>query len=273
MLADSELKTNLVHIVKQAGALALKMRDENLKITEKDCLDFLSEADLAVQDYIITHTAKLTNIPFIAEESAEKSIAETSTAADSFFILDPIDGTANYLCKTSARWGISLGLVSNNIPVLGIIYLPAIDTIMLASKGEGTYINGTRIHCDQHGNSLADGFSTVEIGPWLKEKPYYFDFLRVFSAKCRGITAYCSAVWGAYELLSGNSVSYLNMVDVKVWDAAASWVLIEEAGGVAHPLDGSINWNKELANTIYACNRNVLNEILPCLEQYYITQK
>jgi myo-inositol-1(or 4)-monophosphatase len=109
-------------------------------ITAKGDRDMASEVDYAVEDDLRTFLAKETpEIGFLGEEHGGAD-AQTATA----WILDPVDGTANYL-HGLPMYAVSLALVDAGRPILGAVFLPALDQRYWATEGGGAYRDGQRI--------------------------------------------------------------------------------------------------------------------------------
>lgn len=109
-------------------------------ITAKGDRDMASEVDYAVEDDLRTFLAKETpEIGFLGEEHGGAD-AHTATA----WILDPVDGTANYL-HGLPLYAVSLALVEAGRPILGAVFLPALDQRYWAAEGGGAYRDGNRI--------------------------------------------------------------------------------------------------------------------------------
>jgi myo-inositol-1(or 4)-monophosphatase len=109
-------------------------------ITAKGDRDMASEVDYAVEDDLRTFLAKETpEIGFLGEEHGGAD-AHTATA----WILDPVDGTANYL-HGLPLYAVSLALVEAGHPILGAVFLPALDQRYWAAEGNGAYRDGKRI--------------------------------------------------------------------------------------------------------------------------------
>ncbi|GIL27271.1 inositol monophosphatase family protein [Actinocatenispora comari] len=109
-------------------------------ITAKGDRDMASEVDYAVEDDLRTFLAKETpEIDFLGEEHGGAD-AQTATA----WILDPVDGTANYL-HGLPMYAVSLALVEAGRPILGAVYLPALNQRYWAAEGGGAYRDGNRI--------------------------------------------------------------------------------------------------------------------------------
>lgn len=140
------------------------------------------------------------------------------------WVIDPIDGTTNFASGLPI-WGVLIGLLRHGAPVLGVAEFPMLHEQYYAVRGGGAWLNGERIHAQrklasevQPNDLFACCTRTLQAGP-----------VRV-PAKLRvpGTTAYNLAL-----VARGACIGSFDLV-VHVWDVAAVWLLVAEAGAVAH---------------------------------------
>ena len=128
----------VINIVKEAS----KLMKEEITIEQKgNDSNFVTSADVNVQYYLEERLPKL--IPgseFLGEEEEKDSIT-----GEYVWVVDPIDGTSNFIRGLGAS-GISVGLVKNGKPYLGVIYDPYKDEMFYAEHGKGAFLNGKPIH-------------------------------------------------------------------------------------------------------------------------------
>lgn len=132
----------LADVVREAGALALRLFRTELKSWVKGKSSPVSEADIAVNDLIETRLRSATpDYGWLSEESADdpSRIGKSLT-----WIVDPIDGTRAYLARQD-DWSVSIALVEDGSPVLGAVFAPASDEFFFATRGQGTVLNGSPI--------------------------------------------------------------------------------------------------------------------------------
>ena len=117
--------------------------------------DFVTEADIAVQSYLVDALQKAyPHAKFLAEEEDRHVLTDALT-----FIIDPIDGTTNYFRRRRCSM-ISIGAVENKLPVFGGLYDPYLDEMYLAERGKGATCNGERIR------GISDGHFEWRLQPW-----------------------------------------------------------------------------------------------------------
>ena len=139
---QNDFTKNLVPIIIKAGEIMLSAHDVEIAEVKKGDVNFVTEYDKAVQDFLIENIKKIyPKANFIAEEKDNDSDALKSGLC---FIIDPIDGTTNFIkdYKTSA---ISVGAFLNGEGVFGGILNPYLGELFTAEKGKGAYLNGQKI--------------------------------------------------------------------------------------------------------------------------------
>lgn len=132
-------RESLCDLIRQAGAHAQALRDAGLQVDKKSRQDFVSQADLAVEQQIKGWLqAHFPQEGFLGEESGFAGDEQT------VWVLDPVDGTTNFILGMD-YWCISLARVCQAELTLGIIYAPDRDELFFAGRGEGAYLNGQRL--------------------------------------------------------------------------------------------------------------------------------
>lgn len=216
----------VINIVKEAS----KLMTTDITIEQKgNDSNYVTSADVNVQHYLEEQLPKL--IPgstFLGEEENEQVIE-----SEYIWVVDPIDGTANFIREIGAS-AISVGLVKDGKPYLGVIYEPYKDEMYWAERGKGAFLNGKPIHVSdrdfKHGVlcSAASLYNKDLAKPCFNiiQKIYYqSDDFRRFGA---------AAIELAY-MAAGRIELYFE-IRLFPWDMAAGIVIIEEAGGYTEVL-------------------------------------
>ena len=206
----------------EAGALALRhFRDRrSLGITMKGAQDYLTVADGAVEELLRRRIADaFPGDAVLGEEGG-------GAAADRLWIVDPIDGTANF-ARGLPLWCVSIGYVRDGVPELGAIFAPALDELYLGRRGGGATRNGEPIKASETADMAV---AMVEIG-WNSRRPRreYLDMLE--SAMKAGASARRSAggALGLAYTADGRVDAYAES-HINSWDVAAGLVIAREAG-------------------------------------------
>jgi myo-inositol-1(or 4)-monophosphatase len=213
----------LVEIIRAAGALAQDaFRAEGAGVAMKGPQDFLTETDAAVEKLIRERLfAAFPEDGFIGEESG------TSTG-DIFWVVDPIDGTANF-ARRIPHYCISIALASRTEIFMGAIYDPAHDELYLARQGRGATRNDKPISVSAVTDPQA---ACVELG-WSTRVPnetYLAALGEILSAGANCRRAATGALGLAY-VADGRSDAYAEL-HMYPWDCLAGLLLVREAGGV-----------------------------------------
>lgn len=194
--------------------------------------NFVTTYDKMIQDRLKAGLAEiLPEAAFVGEEDEIHSYAAKGLA----FIVDPIDGTTNFI-KDYKRSCVSVGLVEDNEPIMGVIYNPYTDEMFSAVKGSGAFCNDRQIHVtDQPIENALVLFGTA---------PYYEDMQkRVFELaqkslkKCIDVRRGGSAALDMVDVAAGRAEIYFEP-RICPWDIAAGTIIVREAGGVVTGMDG-----------------------------------
>jgi myo-inositol-1(or 4)-monophosphatase len=183
--------------------------------------DVVTEMDREVERFI--RAAIVTRFPddaIIGEE-------EGGGAGDRLWLIDPIDGTANY-ARGIPRYCVSIGYLERNVPTIGAIYDPSHDWLYSAAAGEGAWRDGERIAVSTTAEMTA---ATIECG-WSTRRTSD-DYLALLSRVLQAGTAIRRAGSGALGLVdvaAGASEAYCEL-HINAWDCAAGIVIVREAGG------------------------------------------
>ena len=189
---------------------------ENLQVSKKGPKDFVTNADIKAEKIIIEELKKARpNYSIISEENGvEKTKDETN-----FWIIDPIDGTTNFLHGVP-HFAISIALQSNNEIVCGLIFDPIKDELFYAEKNNGAYFNNQRIRVSKK-REINECLFAVGKGK------YNPDLI------CRRSG---SAALDMAYVASGRFDGYFQN-NLNLWDIAAGIIIVKEAGGIINEID------------------------------------
>ncbi len=215
-------------LARDCGALALR-EAQHLSVSSKGAHDVLTQADLAVEQHIRAQVAQHWPQDAVVGEELGGA-ASVDTQAD-FWLVDPIDGTANYATGI-ARWCISIGFMRGGQPVLGVIYDPVHEALYAALQGGGATLNGVPMRAKQ---SQGLNTATFELGwsPRLPPQPYLRAVNAVFAAGAQAVRRGSGAL-GLCDVAAGRIDGY-GELHINPWDCAAGHLLVTEAGGRANP--------------------------------------
>ena len=217
---------------------------EKLQVSKKGPRDFVSNADIKAEKIIIEELKKAKpNYSILSEESGN----EFNKDKDNVWIIDPIDGTLNFL-HGIPHFAISIALKSNNKIVSGLIFDPIKDEIFYAEKDNGAYFNNHRIRVSKK-NEIND--CLFACGGKIN-KQLNIQYRRSGSAALD--MAYVAA--GRYDGFFHH--------DLNIWDVAAGIILIEEAGGQINKIELSMTKNLD----VIASNPDIHYKMLEKIDNF-----
>ncbi|MDQ0510304.1 inositol monophosphatase family protein [Ancylobacter amanitiformis] len=228
------LMTVMVQAVRKAGRSLI--RDfgevENLQVSLKGPGDFVSNADRKAERILHDELARARpSFGFLMEESGEVEGSDASHR----WIIDPLDGTTNFL-HGIPLFAVSLGLARDGVPIAGVIHNPATDELFIAEKGAGAFMNDRRIRVAARRN-LAD--SVISCGLPHMGRGDFARFGREYGAlgpKVSGLRRTGAAALDLAWVAAGRFDGFWER-GLKPWDMAAGIVLVREAGGYVSDLD------------------------------------
>ena len=196
---------------------------EKLQVSKKGPSDFVTNSDLKTEKIIIEELKKARpNYSIISEENG----VQNNKDKDNIWIIDPIDGTINFLHGVP-HFAISIGLKSNNEIISGLIFDPIKNEMFYAEKNNGAFFNNQRIRVSK--KNMIDNclFAT---GGKIQNEPD----LPYRKSGCAALDlAYVAS--GRYDGCFQNNLN--------LWDIAAGIILVKEAGGIFNEIDLSVNEN------------------------------
>jgi myo-inositol-1(or 4)-monophosphatase len=240
------ISANLNIMIKAAeNASKALIRDfgeiEKLQVSIKGPTDFVSNADLKAEKIIIEELKKARpNYSIISEEEG----SETNKDKKNTWIIDPIDGTTNFL-HGIPHFAISIALKSENEIISGLIYDPIKDEMFYAEKDNGAFFNNQRIRVSKKKEINACLFAT---GGKSKNE---IDLPIRKSGSAALDLAYVAA--GRYDGYFQN--------DLNLWDIAAGIIILKEAGGTIDKIDLSQNEKIKIRASSLAINEKMLEKL------------
>ena len=214
---------------------------EKLQVSKKGPADFVTNSDLKVEKILIEELKKARpNYSIISEENGfEKNKDKKNT-----WIIDPIDGTINFL-HGIPHFAISIALKCENEIISGLIFDPIKNEMFFAEKESGAYFNNQRIRVSKK-NELDDCLFVT--GGNIKNEPD-------LSYRKSG----CAALDMAY-VAAGRYDGYFQH-NLNIWDIAAGIILVKEAGGILNEINVSNNTNIKIIASSTDINSKLLQKL------------
>ena len=221
----------VIDIVRAASALMVR---EGFSVQNKGSHEnIVTSSDVAVQHFLTERLgALLPGSGFLCEEEDL-----SDTAHRDVWIIDPIDGTANY-ARGIENCCISVALVRNGSVSLGVVYSPWRDELYTAERGRGAFCNGRPIHVS--GRSFADALIFTAMCTYRKEfARACSDIIYDVYMQCNDLRRTGSAAMELCLIASGQ-VELLFEMRLLPWDYAAASLILQEAGGFIAGFDGAL---------------------------------
>jgi len=246
-----------IKAAKEAGKIQLKYFGKDYKKKKKDGDSFVTEVDIKCTNII----RKTIHKQFPAHDILDEEIGHIKRNSDYKWIVDPMDGTHNYIMD-NPLFGISIALEHKKEIILGVIFMPILKKLYYAEKGKGAFCNGKRIKVNKQ--------------PSLNKSLFIFDSkLRSETNKKINILSdlakmtWRMRVWGAaiyhnIQVAEGKAAFNIDFSS-NPWDHSAALFLVEEAGGKVTDLDGK-RWNVYTKDYI-ASNGKVHDKVLKVLKK------
>lgn len=221
------LYTEICNIVREAGDIIHSLSSVTELKAKEGSANFVTKYDSIVQEFLIQKLSILVpDAAFVGEEDgySEQKISEGRT-----FIIDPIDGTTNFICGFMAS-GICVGLADHGVIEIGVVYNPFRDEFFSAKRGSGAFLNGVSLHPADH--TLKESVLCADTAPYNPEiRENIFEELRQLSYLCMDMRSIGSAALSICYVACGRSAAYVSP-RLCVWDYAAASLILTEAGGI-----------------------------------------
>ena len=214
---------NLFRLAKDAANQAGSFLNNNKNVTKQiitdEGRDIKLELDRKTEE-LISNILKKSDIPIMGEELS------SNISSDFFWVVDPIDGTANYF-RGLDQCCVSIGLIKNDEVLLGVIYNFNTNEMFAALKGKGAFLNDKKIKVsnisEKNKASLSTGFPASES---IESSLEFLEGLQGW----KKIRMFGSAALSCAYIASGRCDAYIEK-GVYLWDFAAGVCLVKEAGG------------------------------------------
>jgi len=250
-----------VKAARRAGSIITRAAEDigSLTINDKSYNDFVTEVDLASETEIIrVLKASYPDHAFLGEETG------LSHQADNIWIIDPLDGTTNFL-HGFPQYCISIALEEKGEITQAVIYDPNRNDLFTATKGQGAYLNQRRMRVSNKSklkeSILGTGFPFRD----FQHLPVY---LKIFEEVVRGTSgvrrpgsaaldlAYVAAGWfdGFFE------------INLSKWDIAAGGLLVTEAGGIVSDFSERDGWLE--SGNIVATNPKIYDPLIKIIQSH-----
>jgi 3'(2'), 5'-bisphosphate nucleotidase len=242
-IAPDRLLPEVIAAVEDASAKILAIYRSGFTVRAKADASPVTEADVAAEQILLPRLATLLpGVPAVSEE-AQEGAGALSTAGNHFWLVDPLDGTKEFVAKRD-DFTVNVALIENGRPVLGVISAPA-HGLLYTGAGPGTARGG------ELGGALrpiaarvasADGIVVLTSRSHESSRKVsdYLDGMLVAERRLIGSSLkFCRIAEGIADL-------YPRLGPTCEWDTAAGHAILDAAGGAVESLDGSpLRYGKE----------------------------
>ena len=241
----------------KAGKISIELQ-KKLKIKYKSENQPVTNADIEINDFLKQYLKEATpQYGWLSEESIDDN---SRNKLDSFWCLDPIDGTRSYIYG-KPEFTISLALITNNRPVLGFIYNPITEEFFFAKDKQGSFCNEKKIVVNKKKD--IDKCSIAASSSEIKRLEKY-SFLKMKKIKKMGSIAYKIALVAKGKI--DIAISFTKKND---WDLAAADLVLTEAGGEIKSISGCeiiYNTKNLLIDSVIASNTALVEKLKETLK-------
>lgn len=225
----------LPSLLQRAGKIMLEALHIESTVTAKSGnANFVTQYDTQVQTFLIEEIKKeLPGATFMAEEQENDAAVINANCC---FIIDPIDGTSNFIYHYHHSC-ISVAVLSHGKPIVGAVYDPYLNELFWAEKGKGATLNGSPIHVSE--NALSGALVAFGTAPYYRNElgNATMELLKEIYMKSADVRRCGSAALDLAYLAAGRNDLFFEL-RLSPWDYAAGYLLITEAGGSISQCNG-----------------------------------
>ena len=234
-MTEARLMEKIIEITERAGKIMLTA--VHPKVMEKGGhANFVTETDEKIQAYLIENLKTvLPEASFLGEEDGQDVFTEKMSRGYCF-VIDPIDGTSNFLYSYRPSV-ISVGLLKDGKPYMGVVYNPFGNMLLHAVSGQGAFSNGERIMSSE--SPLAESLAVFGTSPYYERfRNRTFELAKNLLPLCVDLRRSGSAAWDLCCAALGRCGLYFELW-IQLWDYAAAALIAAEAGCILTDIEGN----------------------------------
>ena len=219
----------MIKAARKAGKSLLKdfTEVENLQVSSKSAGDFVSRADIAAEAIIKAELkAARPTYGWVGEESDAIEGQDPTRR----WIVDPLDGTTNFL-HGLPHWAVSIALEHKGQIVAGVVYDPTKDEMFIAEKGQGAWLNESRLRVSGRKRMIESIYATGLPFAGRSDLPETLKDLAQLLPACAGVRRWGAAALDLAYVAAGRYDGYWER-RLNVWDIAAGVIIAREAGAI-----------------------------------------
>jgi len=222
-------------LARNAGKLIRGAAGQRRLVERKSAVDLVTEIDRAAEDIIVSGLrSAFPDHDIVAEESSPRRAAGSRPC----WYVDPLDGTTNFVhglphCAVSLAMAETDGLIAT-----AVVFDPFKDELFEAVRGQGAILNGERVRVSS--TETLDEALFVTGFPYDRRQhaTFYLKYFETFMRRCRDLRRFGSASLDLCYVAMGRFDGFWEW-NLKPWDTAAGWLIVEEANGRVSDFDGA----------------------------------
>jgi myo-inositol-1(or 4)-monophosphatase len=262
MATQSAIMTMMLRASEKAARSLLRDFNEveNLQVSTKGPGDFVTAADRRAEEIIFEELKKARpEYSFLMEEGGAVAGSDT----DYRWIIDPLDGTTNFL-HGLPHWAISIGLEHKGEMIAGLIHDPVKDEIFHAEKGTGAFMRRRRLRVSGRNDLMLAAIATGAPRRSQKQRDQFIREYQAMQTVAPGLRRFGAAALDMAYVAAGRYEGFWER-DLKPWDIGAGIIIVKEAGGFVGDLD-DIRKNPMETGNIIAANDKLFNDLVKVLK-------
>ncbi len=235
---------DIKEIALQAGKVIMDIYQKDFAVDYKDDKSPLTEADLKSNEIICSKLEALyPAIPIMSEENKEVAF-DKRKSWEYYWCIDPIDGTKEFI-KKNGEFTVNIALIHQNIPVLGIVYAPALGDMYSAKQGEGAFKNGQKLPLHINDTPEKSLHIVASKSHLSEETQAFIDTLAKTTENIKQVSKGSSLK--LCMVAEGIADIYPRLAPTMEWDTAAADAVVREAGKMTYQFENQkpIVYNKE----------------------------
>ncbi|MBR4760963.1 MAG: inositol monophosphatase [Lachnospiraceae bacterium] len=221
-------------VARKAGKIMLEA--SNPKVMEKSGhANFCTETDEKIQAFLIDNLSSICpEASFLGEEDGQ-DVFTAKMSRGFCFVIDPIDGTSNFIFAYRPSV-ISIALLKDGRPYLGVVYNPFDEMMFTAQSGKGAYLNGEPVMSSKA--PLSESLTVFGTAPYYEElRDQTFDAVKKLMPLCVDVRRSGTAAWDMCCVACGRCSLYFEL-KIQLWDYAAGALIASEAGCSVADIEG-----------------------------------
>ena len=239
-----DITNAVIEIVRNAGDIIMEVYQMDFEIISKEDNSPLTQADLASNEVIVSRLMALTpEIPIISEESVRLNFADRQNHVY-VWCVDPLDGTKEFV-KKNGEFSVNVALIEYGKPVLGVVGIPAQNTIAWGLKDYGAFLEKSGLTCRLESKPIEEDQNQFKV---VCSRSHLDKDTKKFAESYGDISWIPQGSSMKFVMVAaGDADFYPRLGPTMEWDTAAPHIIVEEAGGSVLSIESgeTLVYNKE----------------------------